>query len=110
MFRRVELAAARNYDELGELDGADGWKAERWRGALAAYFAEHETLGIDAEARGAQHLVIDERQGEWTVRQILVDPDGYHEWAIVASVDLAASDEAGTPVVRIVDVGLLAGT
>jgi len=34
LFRRVELAALRRHDELGELDGAAGWTAERWAGAL----------------------------------------------------------------------------
>ena len=109
MFRRVELAATRRYDELGELDGSDGWNADRWRDALAGYYAEHDSIGIDADARGAEHLLVEERQGEWTVRQVLVDPDGFYEWAILATVDLGASDEAGTPVVRVVDVARLAG-
>ena len=30
LFRRVELAALRRYDELGELDGAAGWDADAW--------------------------------------------------------------------------------
>jgi hypothetical protein len=34
------------------------------------------------------------------VRQALDDPDGFHEWGIVTEVDLAASDETGTAVVR----------
>ena len=34
LFRRVELAALRRCDELGELDGEAGWTGERWgRGA-----------------------------------------------------------------------------
>jgi hypothetical protein len=35
------------------------------------------------------------------VRQILHDPEGYHDWASSASVDLAASDEAGYAVVHL---------
>jgi hypothetical protein len=41
------------------------------------------------------------------VRQILDDPAGDHDWGISAEVDLAASDEAGTAVLRVTDVGML---
>ncbi len=36
LFRRVELAALRRWDELGELDAESGWDADRWRAALDA--------------------------------------------------------------------------
>ena len=36
----------------------------------------------------------------WTVRQTIEDPEGNHDWAIVATVDLDASDAAGEPVIR----------
>ena len=38
LFRRVMLAALRRYDELGELDAADGWTARAWEDALDGYF------------------------------------------------------------------------
>jgi hypothetical protein len=34
------------------------------------------------------------------VRQIIDDPEGHHDWAIVATIDLDASDAAGEPVIR----------
>jgi hypothetical protein len=54
--------------------------------------------------------VVDEApEGEpartWRVRQVLDDPDGAHDWAITAVVDLDASDEAGSPVVHVQHVG-----
>ena len=36
----------------------------------------------------------------WRVRQVLDDPDGFHEWAIVVEVDVDASDAEGVAVVR----------
>jgi hypothetical protein len=36
---------------------------------------------------------------------VLDDPAGDHDWAIVASVDLDASDEAGAPVLKVLHVG-----
>jgi hypothetical protein len=39
------------------------------------------------------------------VRQILDDPAGDHDWGFDVEVDLAASDEAGAAVLRLVDAG-----
>ena len=36
----------------------------------------------------------------WWVRQVLDDPDGFHEWGIVLEVDVAASDVEGAAVAR----------
>jgi hypothetical protein len=41
----------------------------------------------------------------WRVRQILDDPAGDHDWGFDVEVDLDASDEAGTAVLRVVDAG-----
>jgi len=105
LFRRVELAARRRWEDLGKLDGAHGWSAETWSQALEPYFADHDEIGTGPDARGPRLLVVDEEPGVWKVRQVLDDPAGDHDWAITAEVDLAASDEAGTAVVRVLDVG-----
>ena len=107
LFRRVELAALRRYDTLGELDGDAGWTEQRWRDALAGYFADHADIGTGPDARGPALLIIDPQPGRWVVRQILDDPAGDHDWGITADVDLAASDAAGTAVVRITAVDQL---
>ena len=64
------------------------------------------TLLTDADARGPGLLIVDDttEPGVWRVRQILHDPEGFHDWALLATVDLAASDEAGYAVVRLVDI------
>jgi superfamily II RNA helicase len=105
MFRRVELADLRRFEELGELDEDAGWDAARWAEAMAGYFAEYGDLGTGPDARGPHLLVVDEGTARWTVRQIFDDPGGDHDWGISAEVDLAASDEAGEAVVRLLDVG-----
>ncbi|MGH8970792.1 MAG: DUF3516 domain-containing protein, partial [Actinomycetes bacterium] len=107
LFRRVELAALRRYDLLGELDGEAGFDAAVWGEALAGYYAEHDELGTGPDARGPQLLIIDEQPGTWVVRQIFDDPAGDHDWGISAEVDLAASDEAGEAVVRVTAVDRL---
>ncbi|SDP42111.1 Superfamily II RNA helicase [Actinopolyspora xinjiangensis] len=105
MFRRVELAARERFDELGELDGEEGWTAQEWQSAMDEYFAEHDEIGTDADARGPSLFMVTEEDQRWLVRQIFSDPSGDHDWGISAEIDLPASDEAGVAVVRVTDVG-----
>ena len=107
LFRRVELAALRRWDQLGELDGEAGWDAAAWEQALAPYFEEYGEIGTGPDARGPALLLIDEQPGRWLVRQILDDPAGDHDWGISAEVDLAASDEAGEAVLTVTAVDQL---
>ena len=109
LFRRVELAALRRWDLLGELDREAGWDGERWREALEPYFAEHTDIGTGPDARGPQFLTITEEPQRWLVRQVLDDPAGDRDWAISAEVDLAASDEEGAAVVWVTAVEPLGG-
>ncbi|MEV4631332.1 DUF3516 domain-containing protein [Micromonospora sp. NPDC049523] len=107
MFRRVELAALRRYDELGELDNEAGWTGDDWADALEPYFEAYDEIGTGPAARGPALLLLDQQRDKWTVRQIFDDPNGDHDWGISAEVDLAASDEAGAAVVRVTEVGQL---
>ncbi|MBF9130835.1 DUF3516 domain-containing protein [Plantactinospora sp. S1510] len=107
LFRRVELAALRRYDELGGLDAEDGWDADAWAEALEPYFEAYDEIGTGPAARGPALLMIEQGRDRWTVRQILDDPDGDHDWGISAEVDLAASDAVGAAVLRITEVGQL---
>ncbi|MEE6311722.1 DUF3516 domain-containing protein [Plantactinospora veratri] len=107
LFRRVELAALRRFDELGTLDAEDGWDADAWADALEPYFETYDEIGTGPAARGPALLMIEQGRDRWTVRQILDDPDGDHDWGISAEVDLAASDAAGTAVLRVTEVGQL---
>ena len=113
MFRRVELAALRRFDLLGELDAAAGWDADAWQDALAPYFAEHgdsdTAIGTGPDARGPRFVTITEEPERWLVRQVLDDPAGDHDWTITAEIDLTASDEQGSPVVWVTAVEPLGG-
>jgi Domain of unknown function (DUF3516) len=97
MFRRVELAALNRWEPLGDLEAEAGssMTAEDWRVALDAYFAEHEAIDTGPDARGPQMLLVERNERTWEIQQILGDPAGDHDWRITATVDLAASDEAG---------------
>ena len=102
MFRRVQLAALQRDDELVELDpDAD------WPDVLDRYFEEHDAIGTGGAARSSAYVDIDESaaaDGVWRVEQTIDDPAGDHDWRIRAEVDLAASEEEGTAVVRVTEV------
>jgi superfamily II RNA helicase len=106
LFRRVELFARRRWYDLGLLDADSGWTSERWEEVVRAYFAEHDEVQTGADARGPALLIVDKSEpGLWRVRQILDDPAGDHDWGLDAEVDLEASDEEGSAVIRLVDAG-----
>ncbi|WP_062381379.1 DEAD/DEAH box helicase [Demequina pelophila] len=129
LFRRVELASREDYAALGSLDGGAGWNARTWENALDPLFEDQgdDAIGIGPNARSTALITFvdastDPSEGRaaaalrasghaelphrtWLVRQVIDDPAGDHDWAIVAAVDLDASDEAGAPVLEVLAVG-----
>lgn len=102
LFRRVQLAALERDEELAELDPDVDWPA-----ALDAYYADHDSIGAGGPARSPRLVTIDETDaaaGTWRVEQTIDDPAGDHDWRIRGEVDLEASAEEGTAVVRITEV------
>jgi hypothetical protein len=119
LFRRIQLAARQRDDELVALDPDIDWPA-----ALDAYFDEHDEILTGGPARSAALVHIDTSpglsgtetdassglsgtaaaSGVWKVEQTIDDPAGDHDWRIRGEVDLAASEELGTAVLRITEV------
>ena len=117
MWRRVQLLARRDWAGLAALDEPDDdedappvpdedrWDADRWRAEYEPYFAEHAEILTGADARGPDLFQVDEHpEGApprtWRVRQVLDDPAGGHDWAVVLHVDLDASDASGSLVLH----------
>jgi superfamily II RNA helicase len=105
-FRRVSLAARRDWDGLASLDAHAGWDAARWREALEGYFALHDRIEDGRQARSPDLFQVSQGDGRWVVRQVLDDPEGDHDWAIVGHLDLARCDEAGRAVLVPVEVAM----
>ncbi|MFF8186324.1 DEAD/DEAH box helicase [Microbacterium sp. NPDC016588] len=102
MFRRVQLAALQRDDELVGLDPDVDWP-----GVLDRYFDEHDSIGTGGASRSSALVDIDESaatDGVWRVEQTIDDPAGDHDWRIRAEVDLGASEEEGTAIVRVTEV------
>ena len=109
LWRRVELVARDDVPALAALDEEAAWGESDWDRAIEDYYAEHDRLLTDADARGPALLSIERDDDRWVATQTLHDPDGNHDWVIRAEVDLAASDETGEAVVRTVAMVCLTG-
>lgn len=109
LWRRVELVARDDVPALAALDEGAEWGEGDWDRAIEDYYAEHDRLLTDADARGPSLLAVEKSSGRWVATQTLHDPDGHHDWVIRAEVDLAASDEAGEAVVRTLAMESLTG-
>ena len=122
MWRRVDLVAR---DDVGGLAALEQHAAEQvepprepvldragWDAALEAYYAQHDTVGTDADARGPELLQVEATTGVppglpddgedggaerrlWRVTQTLADPEGDRDWVVEAVVDLDATDAVG---------------
>jgi superfamily II DNA/RNA helicase len=109
VWRRVELAARDDVTGLAAVEGAAALLADppsavvmdrtAWDAALERYYADHDRILLDGDARGPIHFDVTESGRRWHVRQTLADPDGDRDWVIDAEVDLDASDAVGEAVV-----------
>lgn len=118
MWARVDLVSRDDLDGLMRLERAAAERTDPprsvgmgrsvWDEAIEDYYAEHDTVLIDGDARSPSLLELGpERTGEPVgveegtsarvrdVRQTIHDPEGHHDWVIDALIDCDASDEAG---------------
>ncbi|HTV17833.1 MAG TPA: DUF3516 domain-containing protein, partial [Polyangiaceae bacterium] len=59
---------------------------------LEPYWAQHPQLLVDADARSPARVQIERAASDvWPVRQVLSDPEGDHDHALVLAVDRQAS-------------------
>jgi superfamily II DNA/RNA helicase len=98
-------AALANLSSPDKPDGTP-WTVSELGQQFTAYYAGHEYIRLDPEARNARHtyVVPSEDKQSWKVEQVLVDPEAHNDWVAEFTVDLAASRAAEEPVLRLVGV------
>ncbi len=103
----VQHLARRDHEAVARLARVDGsrWRPSEIEALMAPYWDEHDSIGIDADARSAAYF--DWRRDDQQVTQILADPEGTNEWRVTARVDLPASREAGEAVLVLERIGRL---
>ncbi len=108
MFGWVQLLARRAHGELAaRLAGGESktWTEADLDSAMAPYWAEHDAIGIDGEARSRNWVDIDHGTGR--VAQRLLDPAGHCEWTVEARIDRAASRARQRAVLELVGISRL---
>lgn len=89
---REDGAAILGMIEPADADGA-AWNRQRIDALLDGYFAGHERIRLDPEARAAKHTRIsEEAPRKWIVEQVLVDPEELNDWILRIAVDLDRCD------------------
>ena len=85
------------------------WTAERLTQILDSYYAQHERLCLDPNARNVRHTYVlpAEDKRTWRVQQMLVDPEGHNDWVAEFEVDLAQSKAAEQPFLLLRKIGNL---
>lgn len=102
-----------DYDQavthLSSPNDPDGqpWTPTRLLQALDSYYAEHERICLDPNARNVRHTYVipSEDKRSWKVQQMLVDPEEHNDWAAEFEVDLAESRKAEDAVLRLRRIG-----
>ena len=77
-------------------------EAQRVAGAFAPYFDTRGRFRLDPEGRAAKHTHWSGESGdsEWTIAQVLVDPEENNDWEVTLVVSLAESRAANRAVIR----------
>ena len=107
-FRLVRALAQRRWSDAAGIvvasSDAPECTASRIESLMAPFFAEHAEMVLDADARSAAACALSRDATRVRVRQSLHDPEGVNDWVLSIEVDLAASREAGTPVLTLVEI------
>jgi superfamily II RNA helicase len=94
--------------QLSSLEKPDGgtWAAEQLAKQIDAYYAEHQYIRLDPEARNARHTHVlpSDDKLNWVVQQVLIDPDEHNDWVAEFTVDLIASRASKEPVIRLLAI------
>lgn len=93
-----------------ETSDADGekWTTSRLQNFLDEYFATHQLIRLDPEARSAKHThITDENPRQWIIEQVLIDPDELNDWIIKFMIDLDQCDAAERVVMHLYSIETL---
>jgi superfamily II RNA helicase len=85
------------------------WTGKTLGEAVDAFFAEHQQLRLDPEARNIRHthVIQSEDKQTWRIQQMLLDEKEENDWVAEFEVNLRASREAEQPHVRLLRIGHL---
>ncbi len=85
------------------------WTAARLAQTLHSYYAGHQRICLDPNARNTRHTYVlpSEDKQTWRIQQMLVDPQAHNDWVAEFEVDLAKSRAADEPLLLLRKIGNL---
>lgn len=101
-------SAVETLSDLKRPDFED-WNTKSLAEAADAYFAAHQLLRLDPEARNVRHTYVtpSEDKQTWRVQQMLLDEKEENDWVAEFEIDLNKSRESELPFVRLMRIGRL---
>ncbi len=94
------LLGALAMDELEEAAGllrqvaGDVWTPMRLERELAPFFEEYDHIVWNHDARSKRFTnITNSAPGEWSVTQVICDPEGHNEWYLQGSIDVRGKTE-----------------
>ncbi len=85
------------------------WTAPRLRNTMESYYADHERICLDPEARNSRHTYVlpSDNRKSWRIQQMIIDPEAHNDWVAEFEVDLAASRTGNEPSLSLKRIGAL---
>ena len=83
------------------------WTAEALAATMDPYYADHDRLLLDNEARNGRYTFVEPQEDNrtWKVSQVLVDLEGLNDWQAIFTVDLPTAREEGKPTLVLTSLG-----
>ena len=105
----VRCLAEQDYEEAAlsvRADAEDPWTAERFEQAMAGFHAEYDKVVFTHDARRRRHTrLVETGPRQWTVTQVLLDPEGDNQWFFEGVVDLRNPKHFEGPLVALTYLG-----
>lgn len=89
---------------------SSAWIPETLATKMEPYYADHERIRLDNEARNGRHTCVEPKEDRisWRICQVLVDPEELNDWQVEFRVDLAQAREEGKPTLVLEGVNKIA--
>lgn len=102
IFHFIRAVGMRSFASAAAL--VSEWKAEDISLLFEPYFASHERIILNPEARNSRHTYCkpSDDQSRWLVDQVLVDSEGHNDWQLSFSVNLTTAREEGKVMLELV--------
>jgi superfamily II RNA helicase len=110
MHRLVKALAQQDYEEavlLVRRESEDEWTEDKFKQAIAPYYAEYPGIDTTPRARAPEFTIIKElKDKHWQIQQVLVDPNGDNQWMLQGRITIDDKLTADDPWIYLERIGI----